>query len=63
MNLPRDFGWDWPVAVLAAVLAIIGYGLLPQRGPLWLRVGVAMVVFVAAYLGVLYLLTYYGIGV
>jgi type IV secretory pathway VirB2 component (pilin) len=57
------FGWAWPVAVAAAVLAMIAYGLTPQRGPLKLRITVAMVVFVVAYFVVLTVLTYYGIGV
>lgn len=55
------FGWAWPVAVAAAVLAMIAYGLTPQRGPLWLRITVAMVVFVIAYMVVLATLTYYRI--
>ena len=61
MNLPRAFGWGWLLAVIIAILAMIAYGLLPQRGPLWLRITLAMTCFIGAYVAALSLLIYYGI--
>lgn len=57
------FGWGWLVAVAAAVLAMCAVGLAKTSMSLWQRILVAMLAFVGAYMIVLTVLSYYGVGV